>query len=422
METRAVPSAPVDVPVADVGAIRSHFPALERREGAHPVAYFDGPGGTQVPRAVVEAMADYLYAHNANTHWRYPSSAETDEAIADARQALADFVHAVPSEIAFGQNMTTLTFHLSRALGRRWGSGDEIVVTELDHHANVDPWRELERDYGVSIRTVAMRPETGQLDGDDLERAITPGTRLVAIGAASNALGTINDVARICAMARDAGALSFVDAVHYAPHVLIDVERIGCDFLACSPYKFYGPHLGVLWGRRELIESLDVPRLVPAPNETPERLETGTLSHEGIVGAAAAVNFLASLSGAPDAPRRGELARVYAALHERAEALFSRLWTGLGGIAGVTRYGPPPGSPRTPTVSFAVAGRTSDAVAEGLARRGVFVSSGDFYAWTVVQRLGHGSDGVVRAGCSCYTTEEEIERLLAGVEEIAARG
>jgi cysteine desulfurase family protein (TIGR01976 family) len=420
METR-VASASADSTLLDVAAIRSQFPALERREGGEPVAYFDGPGGTQVPRSVVEAMAEYLFAHNANTHWRYPSSIETDAAIGEARQTLADFLRALPSEIVFGQNMTTLTFHLSRALGRGWGPGDEIVVTELDHHANIDPWRALEHDRGVAVRSVAMQPETGLLDWEDLERAITPRTRLVAIGAASNALGTINDVARVSEMAKDAGAWMFVDAVHYAPHVLVDVASLGCDFLACSPYKFYGPHLGVLWGRRELLESLDVPKLVPAPDEVPERLETGTLSHEGIVGAAAAVRFLASLSGTPDAPLRGSLARAYWVLHARGESLFRRLWAGLGEIRGVTRYGPPPGSPRTPTVSFVVEGRASDSVAEELARRGIFCSSGDFYAWTVVRRLGHGSDGVVRAGCACYTTEEEIERLLAGVREVAGR-
>ena len=417
----------VEAPI-DVRAIRGHFPALQRLHAGRPVAYFDGPGGTQVPRSVVEAMADYLFQHNANTHWRYPSSEETDAAIDAARQTLADFLHGLPSEVVFGQNMTTLTYHVSRALGRAWGPGDEVVVTELDHHANIDPWRALERDRGITVRMVALRPETGRLDAEDLERAITPRTRLVAIGAASNALGTINDVALVSRMARDAGALSFVDAVHYAPHALIDVQAIGCDFLACSPYKFYGPHLGVLWGRRDLLESVDVPKLVPAPDEVPERLETGTLSHEGIVGAAAAVDFLASLAGAPraalsgtpDAPRRGALARAFALLHERGDALFRRLWSGLGEIRGVTRYGPPPGSPRTPTVSFVVAGRPADAVAEALARRGIFASSGDFYAWTVVRRLGHGTDGVVRAGCACYTTEEEVDRLLAGVREIAA--
>jgi cysteine desulfurase family protein (TIGR01976 family) len=405
--------------VASVTAIRSLFPALERREGGRTVAYFDGPGGTQVPREVVDVMGDYLLHHNANTHWRYPSSIETDEAIVRAREALGDFINGDPSEVVFGQNMTTLTFHLSRALGRGWGAGDQIVVTELDHHANVDPWRALERDRGVTIRSVAMRPETGQLDWDALERAISPRTRLVAIGAASNALGTINDVRRIAEMAHAVGALCFVDAVHYAPHVLVDVRAIGCDFLACSPYKFYGPHLGVLWGCRELLESLDVPKLVPAPDEVPERLETGTLSHEAIVGAAAAVDFLASLSGRAGASRREALAGAFAGLHMRGQRLFERLWIGLGQIPGVTRYGPPPEAPRTPTVSFVVAGHTSDEVAEALARRAIFVSSGDFYAWTVVKRLGHQKDGVVRAGCACYTTEDEIDRLVEGVREIA---
>jgi cysteine desulfurase family protein (TIGR01976 family) len=407
--------------VFDVKTVRGSFPALQRIHEGRPVAYFDGPGGTQVPRAVVEAMADYLYSHNANTHWRYPSSEETDAALFDARQTLADFLHAEPSEIVFGQNMTTLTYHLSRALGRGWGPGDEIVVTELDHHANVDPWRALEQERGVTIRCVPMRPDTGTLDPEDLERAVTDRTRLLALGAASNALGTINDLGRGAELAKAAGALYFVDAVHYAPHALIDVAAIGCDFLACSPYKFYGPHLGVLWGRRALLESIDVPKLVPAPNEPAcERWETGTLSHEGILGAAAAVDFLASLAGGQGVPRRGALARGYAALRERGDALFRRLWNGLGNIDRVTRFGPPPGSPRTPTVSFVVEGLPADAVAEELARRAVFVSSGDFYAWTVVRRLGHGADGVVRAGCACYTTEEEVERLLEGIREIAS--
>ncbi|HSB35721.1 MAG TPA: aminotransferase class V-fold PLP-dependent enzyme, partial [Thermoanaerobaculia bacterium] len=251
---------------ASVEAIRSRFPALERRQDGVPVAYFDGPGGTQVPLEVVEAMRDYLLHHNANTHWLYPTSAETDAAIGDARQALADFVNGSPSEIVFGANMTTLTFHLARALGRQWGPGDEVVVTELDHHANIDPWRELERERGVSVRMAKLRVETGQLDMEDLARAIGPRTRLLAIGGASNALGTVNDVPAAAGMARAAGALVFVDAVHSAPHVLPDVARLDCDFLACSAYKFYGPHVGILWGRRRLLESLDAPRLVPAPS------------------------------------------------------------------------------------------------------------------------------------------------------------
>jgi cysteine desulfurase family protein (TIGR01976 family) len=419
-------AAPRSHPVADpslgVAAIRSRFPALERVHGGLPVAYFDGPGGTQVPRQVVGAMADYLYRHNANTHWPYPTSEETDASIAAAREALAEFLGGEAAGIVFGANMTTLTFHVSRALGRGWGPGDEIVVTELDHHANVDPWKALEKERGVTVRTVAMRPETGLLDEESLAGALSPRTRLVAIGAASNALGTINDAKRITAMAHARGALAFVDAVHYAPHALPDVREIGCDFLACSPYKFYGPHLGVLWGRRELLESLDVPKLEPAPDEVPERLETGTLSHEGIVGAAAAVDFLASLAPGRHAGRRAGLAASYDLLHGRARPLFERLWKGIGAIPGVLRYGPPPESPRTPTIAFAVEGVPADDVARGLARRAVFVSSGDFYAATVIRRLGREPDGVVRAGCACYTTEEEIDRLVSGVEEIAAPG
>jgi len=402
-----------------VEAIRSRFPALERRQDGAPVAYFDGPGGTQVPREVVAAMDDYLLHHNANSHWHYPTSIETDAALDAARRALADFVNASPSEIAFGANMTTLTFHLSRALGRAWGPGDEIVVTELDHHANIDPWRALARERGVTVRMAKLDPAAGQLDTEDLARCVGPRTRLLAIGGASNALGTVNDLARAAALARSAGALFFLDAVHSAPHVLPDVRAIGCDFLACSAYKFYGPHVGILWGRHDRLAALDVPRLEPAPAEPPEHLETGTQNHEGIVGAAAAVDFLASLAGRPDLPRREALSRAYEELHARGRRLFERMWNGLRAIPAVTLYGPPPEAPRTPTVSFAVTGKDPHDVARALARRGVYCSSGDFYALTVVTRLGHAKDGVVRAGCAAYTTEQEVERLIEAVDDLA---
>lgn len=402
--------------VASVEEIRRHFPALDREHQGLPIAYFDGPGGTQVPRQVVDAVSDYLLHHNANTHWHYPTSRETDAALASARQALADFANAAPDEIAFGANMTTLTFHLARSLGRGLGPGDEIVVTELDHHANVDPWRALAQDRGVTVRAVAMRPETGQLDPQDLERAIGARTRLVAIGAAANALGTVNDVRRAVELAHARGALAFVDAVHAAPHALPDVRALGSDFLACSAYKFYGPHVGVLFGRRDVVKTLDAPKVAPAPNTAPEKLETGTLNHEGIVGAAAAVDFLAFL--APGATRRARLEASFAALHARGQALVERLWAGLSALPGVTLYGPPPSAPRTPTVAFTVAGHTSDAVSVALAQRAVFVSSGDFYAATAVKRLGHAEDGLVRAGCACYTTAEEVDRLIAAVAEL----
>jgi cysteine desulfurase family protein (TIGR01976 family) len=409
-------TAPTSSDVRSTDEIREQFPALERRHGGHPVAYFDGPGGTQVPHAVAEAVHDYLLHHNANTHWHYPTSEETDRILASARASLADFLGATPAEIAFGANMTTLTFHLGRALGRGWGPGDELIVTELDHHANVAPWRALERERGVTIRSVPLVLATGELDWPALERAVSPRTRLLAIGAASNALGTVSDVTRACALARAAGALSFVDAVHYAPHALVDVRAIGCDFLACSAYKFYGPHVGILFGRRDRLEALDAPKLAPAPDTAPERLETGTLDHEGIAGAGAAVEFLASL--AAGGSRRERLERAFAALHRRGQELVERMWTGLGEIAGVTRYGPPPGRPRTPTVSFTVAGRTSEQVATALAAEGVFVSNGDFYATTVVERLGLGVEGLVRAGCACYTTPDEVDRLLAGARRL----
>ncbi|MBY0396141.1 MAG: cysteine desulfurase-like protein, partial [Thermoleophilia bacterium] len=394
----------------------------ERRHGGAPVAYFDGPGGTQVPTPVVAAVTDYLLRHNANTHWAFPTSEETDVLLARARRALADFLGASPDEVAFGNNMSSLTFHFARALGRGFAPGDELVVTELDHHANVDPWRDLARERGLVVRTARLDPSTFRLDPDDLARCITPRTRLLAIGAASNALGTISDVRAAADLAHAVGALVFVDAVHYAPHALVDVAALGCDALACSAYKFHGPHVGVLYARRDLIAGLDVPKLKPSPNEPPERLETGTQNHEGIVGAAAAVRFLATLATAPpDAPRRERLKAVFDAIHEREDALFRRLWDGLGAVPGVRLYGPPPGTPRTPTIAFTVAGVPTAEVARSLAGRGVFVSHGDFYATTAVEKLGLAPDGLVRAGCALYTTEEEVDRLIAGVAALGRR-
>jgi len=307
---------------------------------------------------------------------------------------------------------------VARALGRGWGTGDEIVVTELDHHANVAPWTALARERGVTVRTVRAEPVEGRLDWEGLERTISPRTRLLAIGAASNALGTITDVARAARLVHDVGGLVFVDAVHYAPHALVDVRALDCDLLACSAYKFYGPHVGLLYGRRSLLASLDVPKLEPAPDTPPERMETGTQNHEGIVGAAAAVNFLAGL--APGArSRRAALEATFHELHARGQSLVTSLYDGLRAIPGVTVYGPPPAAPRTPTVAFVVKDRSSDEIARELVSHGLFLSNGDFYASTIVRRLGHGHDGVVRAGCACYTTDEEVGRLIAAIAEIA---
>jgi len=340
--------------VASLETIRAQFPALVRRHNGSPVAYFDGPGGTQVPMSVVAAMSDYLLHHNANTHWAYPTSAETDALLEGARGAVADLLNARPTEIAFGNNMTTLTFHLSRALGAGWKAGDEVVITDLDHHANVAPWRRLEKERGIVIKRVKVKLDSGQLDWNSLEQAIGPKTKLLAIGAGSNALGTISDVATAATLAHAVGALVFVDAVHYTPHELVDVRAMDCDFLGCSAYKFYGPHVGALYVRDSLVDGIDVPRLDPAAAFGPERFETGTLNHEGIVGTGAAVDFLASLGVGP--MRRVRLVTAYGELHSRGQALLERMWDGLSAIPGVTMYGPTPDQPRTPTVAFTVRG------------------------------------------------------------------
>jgi cysteine desulfurase family protein (TIGR01976 family) len=403
--------------VAPVTEIRKHFPALERVHNGYPVAYFDGPGGTQVPRYVVEKMSDYLYHHNANTHWAYPTSAETDAALEHAREVLAEFLNASPTEIVFGANMTTLTLHLSRALSLNYSTSDEIVVTELDHHANIDPWRRLAVERGVTIRTVRMDTAAGQLNWDDLERFVGPATKILAIGAASNALGTINDLERAIELAHNAGALVFVDAVHYAPHALLDVQKLDCDFVGMSAYKFYGPHVGVMFAKRALLETIDFPKLVPAPDYVPENAETGTQNQEGMVGAAAAIEFLASLGAGSN--NRVRLRSAFTGMHSRNAQLFDRLWQGLSSMPRVTVYGPTPDSPRTPTLAFTIEGCTSTEAARRLSDKGLFLSHGDFYAATVVERLGLGAEGLIRAGCACYTTEEEIDRLIAGVDEIS---
>lgn len=404
--------------VASVDEIRSHFPALERRHNGLPVAYFDGPGGTQVPRAVGDALLDYLYHHNANAHWSYPTSIETDAALDRARAAFGSFFGGAPNEVVFGPNMTSLTQHLARALARRFEPGDEILVTDLDHHANIDPWRRLEAERGVVVHSVGMHLEEGRLNWEEFESRLTERTRLVAVGQASNALGTVTDVRRATELARAVGALSFIDGVHFAHHDLIDVGALGCDFYACSPYKFYGPHLGTLWGRRELLDELDFARLQPAPQLAPSRAETGTQSHEAIVGAGAAVEWIGSL--AEGETLRARLEGAFAVLHERSAQLARRLWDGLDAIAGVTVFGPDPDSARTATLSFVVEGVASQQVVEGLADRAVFATHGDFYATTVVERLGLSEVGLVRAGCAAYSTADEVDRLIAGVAELAA--
>ena len=384
----------------NITSIRAAFPALSRIHNGRPVAYFDAPGGTQVPRSVADAMTGYLFHHNANTHWAYPTSEETDAIIERARESAAEFLGARADEISFGANMTTITFHLSRALGRTWRAGDEVIVTELDHHANVAPWRALEIDRGIVVRTARMIRETCEVDMEHLASLAGPKTRLIAIGGASNAVGTINDLARVRQIAKGAGALLFVDAVHLAPHEAIDVREIGCDFLAVSAYKFYGPHIGILFAKKDLAESLPFPKLEPSPDTSPERAETGTQNQEGIAGVIPAVEFMRSIEAAGDGARR----------HPET------LWNGLTSMKHVRVFGLPPSKPRTPTFGFTVSGMTSEEVARVLARNALFVSHGDFYAMTLVQKLG--VEGLVRVGCAAYTNDEEVERLLGSVDDL----
>jgi cysteine desulfurase family protein (TIGR01976 family) len=408
-----MPIDPVDV--------RSHFPALQRRLPGGRVAYFDGPGGTQVPYQVAAAVFDYLVRHNGNTHWAFATSLETEVIVENARRGVADLLGCTAQEVVFGPNMSTLTFHLARAIGRSLKPGDEIVVTDLDHHANIDPWRALELDYGIRTRAVGFDTASGRLSLEELEQNLGPRTRLVAVGGASNALGTINDLEAVIERARAAGALVFVDAVHLVPHQPIDVRRLGCDFLAWSAYKCYGPHIGILYGRCDRLAEWNVPKLQPAPDEVPDRWETGTPVFEGIAGVGGMIEWLDSLASSTEAPDRSHrLGLVLERFHRHGEHLVGRLWKGLEAIPEVRLWGPTPGSgPRTPTVAFTLADRPSRGVAEELARRALFLSDGDFYARTTVQRLGLRAQGLLRAGCMAYTTEQEVDRLIEAVGEIA---
>jgi cysteine desulfurase family protein (TIGR01976 family) len=400
--------------------VRADFPVFERRVGGRPIAFFDGPGGSQVPGAVADAVRAHLLLHSANTHGEFTTSRETDAAIAGARERMAALLNGRPEEIVFGANMTTLTFHLARSLGAEWGPGDEVVVTRLDHQANVAPWRQMAADRGITVRELPFREDGCALDYDALPSLLSERTRLVAVGAASNAVGTINDVRRMANAARSVGALVFVDAVHFAPHRLPDAAAWGADFVACSAYKFFGPHVGVLWGRAEHLERLAPCKVPPASNASPYRWETGTLNHEGIAGAGAAVEWIASLGDGGGALRE-RLASAYARVEAHESALYRRLHAGLAAIPGARVYGPAADGARTPTAGFTLEGRSPAEVARALGEEGVFVWNGDFYATTVCDALGlSAGGGLVRAGVAPYTTDEDVERLLDGVRRLAA--
>lgn len=397
---------------------RSDFPALRRNLNGRPLAYFDGPGGTQVPQTVIDAVSDYYARCNANTHGQFITSLESDRLLQETREALAAFLGA-PSwkEISLGANMTTLAFSLSRALAREWRSGDEVVITQLDHEANRGPWLNL-MEHGGVVKEVTLRPD-GTLEPEDLARQIGPRTRLVAIGYASNALGTVNDLVLARKLSKAVGAWLVVDAVHAAPHFPLDVVALDADFLLCSAYKFYGPHVGILYSRPGLLEQLRTDRLLTQDPEPPFRIETGTLNHAALAGVRAAIHFLASCS--EPAALRDRLVCTMTALANREHALAKTYHDHVRAIPGVSVWGPDFSSHhRAPTVSITVKGVHSQTIARRLGEQGVLVWDGNFYAARAIEVLGlkaHG--GVVRAGISLYTSEEDVQRLLDGVASIA---
>jgi cysteine desulfurase family protein (TIGR01976 family) len=409
----------------DVNALRAQFPALAEKVHGHDAVYFDAPGGTQVPQRVIDAISGYLVHSNSNTHGQFHTTRRTDEMLASAHAAMGDMLNCDADEVVFGQNMTTLTFAISRALGRELREGDEIVTTLLDHDANVAPWRALE-ERGAKVLAVKFKPEDCTLDLEDLKAKLNSRTKIVAVGYASNAVGTINPVKQIIAMAHAVGALAYIDAVHYAPHGPIDVRGLNCDFLACSTYKFFGPHMGVLYGKREHLLRLQPYKVRPADDTLPDRWETGTLNHEGIAGVTACVEYLADLGrqAKPDATsRRAAILAAYGWIQQHERELAERLIHGLLEIPGLTFYGIRDLSrleERTPTVSI----RTNDHSPAELARRlgefGIYTWDGNFYALNLTEQLGvEDRGGVLRIGLAHYATPEEVDRLLAALRTLA---
>ena len=410
----------------DIAWVREQFPSLKLQVNGHAAAFLDGPAGTQVPKQVMDAVQNYFLTANANTNGAFLTSRRTDEMILSARAAMADFFNCDRDEVVFGQNMTTITFALARAIGRELKSGDEIVVTTLDHDANVAPWRALE-EKGVVIRQVDIRESDCTLDMENLRHKLSPKTKLVAVGYASNIVGTINPVAEIAKLAHAAGALMFVDAVHYAPHGLIDVKALDCDFLACSPYKFFGPHMGTLYGKRKHLEKFKPYKVRPATSAPPESWETGTQVQELIAGIGAAVDYLAELGRHSDASvksRRAALQAAYRATHQYESGLLTRLISGLPAIPGMRIFGITDRQrfeERCSTLSFRLGDHHPTKIAAFLGERGIFTWDGNFYALNLSERLGveqHG--GVLRVGLVHYNTAEEVDRLLAALGEFSA--
>ena len=400
----------------DVTSVRKQFPSLSQTQDGKPVVYFDNPGGTQVPQTVIDAMVQYLLRDNSNHGGAFLTSRRSDAMLEEAHQAMADMLGAASrDEIVFGPNMTTLTMSLSRALAKGVKPGDEVIVTRLDHDANISPWMLLARDTGATLRWVDFRPEDCTLNLDDLERQLSQKTKIVACGLASNAVGTINDVEMISRMAHAFGALVFVDAVQYAPHGPMNVRALDCDFLVCSAYKFFGPHEGVLYGKLDFLDRLPAYKVRPAGNRPPYKFETGTQNHEGIAGTLAAVEYLASLSG-DKGTRRERILWSMKRIQDYERGLVTHLIEGLRRIKGLRIYGitePDRFDQRVPTVAFRIEGFPPRRIAESLGERGIFVWDGNYYALAVTERLDvEDKGGMVRVGLVHYNTMEEVDRLL----------
>jgi cysteine desulfurase family protein (TIGR01976 family) len=399
--------------------LRAQFPALSREVAGRPAVYLDGPAGTQTPRPVIDAIVNYLSCHNANHGGRFITARESDAMLDQAHQAAADLLGASDPEcVFFGANMTSLTFAMSRALSRSWRPGDEVVVTRLDHDANVTPWVLAARDAGAAVRYVDLHREDCTLDLDQFRQLLNERTRLVAVGCASNATGTLNPVRQISSWAREVGALSFLDAVHYAPHARIDVEAWGCDFLACSAYKFFGPHVGLMWGRRALLEAIPAYKVRPATNQLPGKWMTGTQNHEGIAGVLAAIDYLAEIGyegTATKLDRRTALTRAFTAIEVYERQLVQHLLAGLGQLPDITIHGitgAERACERLPTVSITHARLRPAELADRLAERGIFVWHGNYYALQLSETLGFEPHGMVRLGLVHYNTREEVDYLL----------
>jgi cysteine desulfurase family protein (TIGR01976 family) len=408
----------------DLSWIRSQFPSLAQTVNGRPAVFLDGPGGTQVPRQVIDAISNYLAHDNANTGGAYQTSRNTDRMIAKARAAIGDFLNCDADEIVFGANMTSLTYAMSRAIGRELGPGDEIVLTLLDHDANFSPWKALE-EKDVTIRTAKFNAEDCTLDLDDLEQQITRRTRLVAVGYASNAVGTINNVAEVVRLAREAGALSYIDAVHYAPHGPIDVRSLDCDFLACSSYKFFGPHMGVLYGKREHLQRLQPYKVRPNTNSIPNCWEWGTLNHECIAGIRACVEYWEELGrhANPSATSpRAAIVAAHSSVHLHERALMEKMIAGLQAIPGLKLYGisdPRRFDDRCATFAVRIEGHTPLELATKLGERGFFTWDGNYYALNVTEQLDvERTGGFLRIGLVHYNTAEEVEQMLAALREI----